>query len=209
MGTGFCVKTMENPESNIQPIRPTDPSNPREVWTPVGKAFYRLKESRWYVLTLAILAFFVGYFLFILIARVEGALIRPDSMVGLVEWDLLYMAIIEQTILGSAIFVLFALSRTYQLTLLIYAGFLTYHIQLISEQMPSGAPLLFLLTPVFIYAFTGFLITLGLLFNKKLGFLFLVLSIFLLAQHNTQILKGHNLNLKNIFFLAESQPPAQ
>ena len=193
-----------------RPIRPPDPPDPYNHWDkfePFLKSFYRLKESRWYVPLLAAVAFVVGYFLFITVANLEETLINPNSFVDFPDRILLHMATIEQAVLGIAVFILLAASRTYQLALFVYAGFLTYHVQLITERMTPGEPLLTLLTPVFIYAFTGLLVTLGLLFNKKLGVLFLVLNVLILAQHNTKMLTGENLNLKNVFYSVQSEPP--
>lgn len=201
---------MEHLEPDIRPICPPDPPDPFNPWSkfePILKYAYRLKKSRWYIPFLAALAFVAGYFLFLGIARLEGMFVHPDSLVGFQERDLVYMAFIEQAVLGVAVFFFFALSRTYQLTLFIYAGFLTYHVQLITERITPNDPLLFLLTPVFLYAFTGLLVTLGLLFNKRLGVLFLVVSISILAQHNTQILLGHNLSIRGIFFSSWSEQP--
>lgn len=196
----------------MRPIRPSDspdPLNPHEVGASIVKDFYRLKKSGWYIPLLAILAFVVGYYLFITIFQIETRLLYSSSFGDFPDREFLLTALIEQVVLGIAVFFFLALSRTYQLTLFIYAGFLTYHIQLITGRMTPGEPLLILLTPVFIYAFTGLLVTLGLLFNKKLGLLFLVMSTLLLAQLNTKILTGHGLNLKAVFSRTESSPPTQ
>ena len=168
------------------------------------------RANKWFVPILAALAFFVGYWLFVRIAHLEGAIIQwTGSDIGtLDERSLFLMALIEQVILGATVFIFFALSRTYQLTLFVYAGFLTYHIHLITQRMLPEDSLQILLTPVFIYAFTGFLVTLGLMFNKKLAVFFLILNTFLLAQHNVQTLTGHDLNIKQIFYPVASEMPS-
>ena len=199
---------MEDTDQNQAegPIRPPDPSSPWDKFEPFLKSFYRLKESKGYMPLLAAVAFVVGYFLFIAVANLEETLNNPNSFVDFPDRTFLQMAIIEQAVLGIAVFILLAVSRTYQLTLFLYAGFLTYPVQLITGRMTPGDTLLVLLTPVFIYGFTGLLLTLGLMFNKKLGVLFLVLNILLLAQHNVKTFTGENLDLKKIFYPARSEP---
>ncbi len=208
---------MEGTEQNyeerlISPPPTPDPFDPKWGVKPIlfageylKKILRRARANKWFVPTLAVLAFFLGYWLFARIAHLEGAIINwavpgmgvPDDR------DLFLMALIEQVVLGATVFIFFALSRTYQLTLFVYAGFLTYHIHLITQRMLQEDSLRFLLTPVFIYAFTGLLVTLGLMFNKKLAVFFLILNVFLLTQHNVQTLTGHDLDIRQVLRPAE------
>ncbi len=169
------------------------------------ETFERWKKSKWFIPILAVVAFVVGYYLFYVVAQLESMVIQNISALDfgstLSNRDFVLLALIEQTILGSVVFLLLYISRgTYQLTLFLYLGFLTYHINLIAQIMSPEDSFLHLLTPVFIYAFTGLFLTAGLVFNKKVAVVILILNTLLLANWNTRMITGHNLTLNDIFY---------
>ncbi len=77
-----------------KPIRPPSPPDPFDPWSKfeqILKSFYRLKESRWYVPLLAVLAFIAGYFLFpigdTLLSKTQKSQIPiPKETTGSIAW---------------------------------------------------------------------------------------------------------------------------
>lgn len=171
---------------------------------PVKKIFQDLQKSKWFLPILAVTVFIIGYFLFLIVAKIEHIAIYDIlgvSIGSLANRDYLLLAVIEQIILGAVTFTFLSISRaTYQLTLFLYLGFLTYHVNLIAQRISLGDSFIHLLTPVFIYAFTGLFLTAGLVFNKKVAVVILILNTLLLANWNVRTFTGHNLTISDIFY---------
>lgn len=184
---------MENLEPDTRPIRPPDlpdPLNPHKVWAPVVKGLYRLKESRWYLPMMAAIALLVGYLSFDSIWRLELKVRELTPFQGFTYWDFFQQGFVEQVFLGVLALILFALTRRYYLSILLYLGFLIKWGFFIYERDASYPEfsLWYSFTPVFIYILLTLLIALGLIFGKKAGLIaIVVLNSFLLANYNSDI----------------------
>jgi len=155
----------------------------------IKSTFYQIKNSKWYLLTLAAIAFFIGYFLFNYILEIELKISTPTNLSS-VYFRVFQYAFIEQVLLGSVAMIFFLISGKYYLPIFTYIGFSVKYfyfisdIRLIAQQY---TPILSLL-PVIFYILSGAILVFGLRYGKKAGSLAILINILFLATYNYVIL---------------------
>lgn len=168
------------------------------------RIFYRIRNSKFFIPILAVIAFVGGYYSFTIILNLELQTRQLYEIDIYSPRGLLFLAAIEHVFLGLAAFVFFIASRKYYLPLFIYAGFLISYMNLIGFSKYIRSETSF--APIIIYALAGIVLTIGFRFGKKLGVLAIIVNILLLANYNTKIFTGNYLHLKDIFYSAKSEP---
>ena len=196
---------VESSELEVFQTPPTaSPKNFAERLARVKNFIYQVRTSKWFIPTLAVIAFVVGYFSFRLIAVLDGEMLAlvysSDLLSSILGYfslsDFEILAFVEQVFLGGATLVLFAVSKKYYIPLLLYAGFLARYVGIQYSQYHGGdgISLISFLTPVFVYALAFLIFSLGLAISLKLGKkgLFMVATMTIAVVINVFIMNNYN-----------------